>query len=148
MTVRSFAAAAVAVLLVAFAAPAAATVTPERTVLESVNAERAAHGAAPLAVSPTLTAAAASYARRLAAGEVPFRHDLADLVAPGNYPAGSVLVGENLGRSRSLPWILSAFNTSASHHRILVDPAWDTVGVGVAFRDGRIWVVERFADAG
>ncbi|MGZ4277018.1 MAG: CAP domain-containing protein [Solirubrobacteraceae bacterium] len=117
--------------------------TLDQATLCLMNAERHAHGRAPLRAQHALGRAAAAYARAMVRGRF-FDH-----VSPGGstmvarvrataylHRAGSYSIGENiawgggyLGTPRA---IVRAWMHSAGHRANLLSPAFRDVGVGVA----------------
>ncbi len=55
-------------------------------------------------------------------------------------------LGENVGVGPDNPTIWNAFLHSAEHYANLVDPAYNRVGVGVAFGGGSEWTCHKFMD--
>lgn len=53
-------------------------------------------------------------------------------------------LAENIGTGASADEVHTTFMASATHRRNIVDGAFGEIGVGVAWRDGRIWVTEVF----
>ena len=54
-------------------------------------------------------------------------------------------VAENLARAQSLTDAHARWMGSPSHRANVLDPALDALGVGVAAREGELFVVELFA---
>jgi uncharacterized protein YkwD len=108
-----------------------------------INALRRTEHLRPLAEDrPELTAVARAWAAAMAqAGGISHRPDLTTAA-----PADWMHLGENVGVGRSIPSIHDAFVASPMHHRNLVDPAFESVAVGVVVRDGRVWVTENFME--
>ena len=92
---------------------------------------------------PDLTEMARSWAAHMAEdGGISHRTDLTTAA-----PADWVRVGENVGEGGSIAALHDAFVASPLHHKNLVDPDFESVGVGVVVEGGRIWVVENFMQA-
>jgi hypothetical protein len=53
-------------------------------------------------------------------------------------------LGENVGEGSSVDAIESAFEASPGHFQNLMDPSFRNVGIGVADRDGIVWVTVDF----
>jgi len=53
-------------------------------------------------------------------------------------------LGENVGVGPSVDSLTAAFIASPAHYRNLVDPSWDSMGVGVTIVNGTIYVAEEF----
>ena len=62
-------------------------------------------------------------------------------------PADWVRIGENVGVGGSIAALHDAFVKSRLHYENLVEPDFDSIGVGVVVRGGRIWVTENFLRA-
>ncbi|HEY5156151.1 MAG TPA: CAP domain-containing protein [Acidimicrobiales bacterium] len=107
-----------------------------------INSLRASVGVPPLQVDSELTAGAAAWAEHMASTGV--------LAHSPSLSAGItqhwVKVGENVGVGPDVASIFSAFVSSAAHYQNLVDPAFNRVGVGVAFGSGHQWTCHRFMD--
>lgn len=112
--------------------------------VDLINAERAAHGLAPLAVDGALTAGAQGWAQHLAETGQP-AHD----PNIGASVGGWTRIGENVGTGANVGMVWGAFMGSAQHRTNILDPAFTHVGVGlVVDLNGQIWVVQRFMAAG
>ena len=100
-----------------------------------INSLRASVGAGPLQVDGQLTAAAQAWAEHMAGtGVLAHAPNIAD-GAPANWQK----LGENVGVGSGNDVIWPAFVASAHHYANLVDPAFNYVGVGVAYGGGRQW---------
>ena len=110
--------------------------------LSRINSLRASAGVQPLQVDGELTAGAQAWAQHMAS--------IGALVHSPDVSAGVtqqwVKVGENIGVGPDVGSIFSAFVASAGHYRNLVDPAFNRVGVGVAFGGGHQWTCHRFME--
>lgn len=130
------------------AAPAGAeeldTQAMENEFVSRINDLRASQGVAALAnESSQLHDVALSWAGTMAdAGSISHRPNLAD-VAPSNWTR----LGENVGVGYSVESLHNAFVASPGHLKNLVDPAFQTIAVGVVVRDGRIFVTQNFMAA-
>jgi hypothetical protein len=129
------------------ARPATAQAAPadpvamEQDFVNRINAARARNGVAPLSVRADLTDIARRWSARMAAdGQLSHNPNLRD-EAPANWRK----LGENVGQGYSVDGLQRAFENSPAHHRNMVDPAFNTIGVGVVVVDGTIWVTEDFA---
>jgi uncharacterized protein YkwD len=110
-------------------------------VLSLLNDYRVANGLAPLAVAGDATAKAQSHSDEMAAAGSLFHS--ADL-ASGIQPGWSML-GENVGAGSTADQLQSMFEASSEHRANMLNPAYDQVGIGVAFSpDGRIWITQFF----
>jgi hypothetical protein len=105
-----------------------------------INGLRSSVGAQPLSVDGELTGLAQSCAQRIAAGGA--------LVHTANLAAGVssawTKLGENIGMGADNASVWSAFVHSAQHYGNLVNPAFNRVGVGVAYAGGSQWTCHRF----
>ena len=119
-----------------------------RDLLGAINRERARAGAPPLRRDPLLDGVAAAHARNLAARGV-----IAHEPTPGDGPIERLVranvradrVAENLARAGTLTDAHARWMASPSHRANVLDPALDALGLGLAARDGEMYVVELFA---
>ena len=135
-----------AVLLVTAVAaePASADESSGQQELEFItklNEVRVAHGVAPLATkSPLFDMARNWSARMLVVNGISHNPSLA---AQG--PVGWRRLGENVGMGYSVQSLHDAFVASPSHYKNMVDPQFDSVGVGIVHAaDGEIFVTVDF----
>lgn len=133
------------VLGVLLAAAATASAGPddpgadEATLAARANAERAARRLGGLRVAADLTAVARRHAQEMAAsGRLAHVGNLTTEVG------GWRKLAENVGTGASPDEVHATFMGSPTHRNNILDPAFSEVGVGVAWRDGRIWVSEVF----
>lgn len=111
--------------------------------VESINDLRAERGLDPLERHAELTSQARYWADVLA-GAGALRH-AADLSV--GVSERWALLGENVGyTSDSLQVLFDAFVASPTHLENLVEPGFDTIGIGVTISGGRLWTVHRFMD--
>lgn len=141
---RLISAVTVGLALVLFApAPAyAGTANPtlEDQFVARVNSERAARGLPLLSVDSQLRDVARGWAQQMAdAGGISHNPNLA-----AQAPARWTRLGENVGRGSEVESLHQAFVASPAHLANIVDPQWETVGIGVIEQGGYIWVVEQF----
>ncbi|HEX2701548.1 MAG TPA: CAP domain-containing protein [Acidimicrobiales bacterium] len=135
----------VALTLVATVAiePASATDTgvEELVFVAKLNELRVSRGLAPLATKGALFDMARAWAGNMeAAGGISHNPSLA---AQG--PAGWRRLGENVGMGYDVQGLHDAFVASPLHFQNMVDPAFDSVGVGVVHAaDGKIFVTVNF----
>lgn len=126
----------------------AETLTDGRDLLAAINRERARLGAPALRRDPLLDRVAVAHARNLAGRGV-----LAHRPTPEDGPVerlqrarvGAERVAENLARAQTLTDAHARWMASPSHRANVLDPALDTLGLGVATREGELYVVELFA---
>ena len=105
--------------------------------LELVNRSREAHGLASLRPNERLSREALRHSKRMARdGAMSHTPNLAELVRS----VGGSVFGEDLGRGRGLRGIRDAWIRRADTRRILLDPRFDHVGLGVVHAGGFYWV--------
>ena len=104
-----------------------------------LNAERAAHGVAPLALDDRLVAKAHEWAATMAASR-DVRHS--NLTA--GVGSGWTALGENVACAGSVAKVHSLFMSSSVHRSLVLDPRMTKVGTGVAVVGGRVYVVQVF----
>jgi uncharacterized protein YkwD len=130
----------------------AALVPPATEVVERVNAHRGERGVAPLAVSPTLTAAAEWKARHMAHYGYMEHDDPAPPVRRTPFERmeacgylGQSLMGENVAAGYETPAsVMDAWLGSPGHRANLEAPEFAAIGVGVAVAVAgtRYWAVD------
>ena len=105
-----------------------------------INALRSSVGVQTLGVDGELAGLAQSCAERLASSGA--------LVHSANLSSGVsshwTKLGENIGMGPNNDTVWTAFVHSAQHYANLVDPAFNRVGVGVAYGGGSQWTCHRF----
>jgi uncharacterized protein YkwD len=110
-------------------------------VVRLVNDDRTAAGLPALTVDPVLGATAQTWAEQLAdAGQLSHDPNLTSV------PTRWRKLGENVGYGPEPVIIQEAFRASPSHAANVFDHEAQHIGVGVAFADDRIYVVQRFED--
>jgi uncharacterized protein YkwD len=124
--------------------PLAAPRELEVELIGRINALRTSEHLPPLREDrPDLTEMARSWAAQMAKdGGISHRTDLTTAA-----PADWVHVGENVGVGGTVASLHQAFVASPLHHKNLVDPDFESIGVGIVVVDGRIWVAENFLKA-
>lgn len=122
-------------------APAPAYADDAGSYLARLNAERTAHGLAPLKTSADLAAVAHGWAAHMAATGT-----LAHNPALSSAVTGWHAVGENVGDGPSITDLDAAFWASAPHRANILDPTYDDVGAGAVRRNGVIWISVVFRD--
>jgi len=129
----------------AFQGVAAATPSEEACFLASINATRTAAGVAPLTMNAGLSSIARGHSEQMASAGV-LSHN-ANL--PNQAPAGWVALGENVGAGPSCPAVTQLINNDPQHRTNILDPLYNTVGVGVVdTAAGTIYVTEDFLGMG
>lgn len=124
------------------------TLVDVRDLLGAINRERARAGAPPLRRDPLLDGVATAHARNLAARGVIAHRPTPDDGPIERLERAHVMaerVAENLARAQSLTDAHARWMGSPSHRANVLDPALDALGVGVAAREGELFVVELFA---
>lgn len=112
----------------------------EDTNVQSVNAVRAAVGAAPLARSAELDAKAVVQAQAMAAkGTIFHSADLASGVSPGWRG-----IGENVAVAGSAVDAQRALEQSPGHYANMVNGSYTEMGIGIVPSNGKVFVVQVF----
>ena len=131
---------AVAGLVLLVPPPASATLTDaEQTLAQRIDQARTARGVRALDTRAALVEVARDWAGKLARSGV-LRHNPSLTSDVENWQ----VVGENVGYGPDVRTVHAAFMDSAAHRANVLDRDYTQVGVGVAHRDGRVWVVEVF----
>jgi len=111
--------------------------------LALVNRSRAANGLPTLRLNVRLTREALRHSTRMAHdGAISHTPNLADLVRN----VGGSVFGEDLGKGRGLLGIRDAWMRRADTRRIMLDPRFHHVGLGVVHADGFYWVTLQVFD--
>jgi len=121
-----------------------ASTSPETLALRMINKERRQLGLRTLRPDARARAVAEEHARRMARrGRI--YHNPALGTAAGRRRLGSpAFVGENVGVGPSVRAVHTAFMRSDDHRRNILLPRYRRVGVGAAWQNGSLWVVEVF----
>lgn len=115
----------------------------ERTFVSLLNRERTSRGLRALSVQSDLTAVARRHAARMAASNAIFHNtSLASQVD------GWKVIAENVGRGRRVVAIHDGFMGSSVHRSNILYPGFNQIGVGVAYRDGKVYVSQVFVRRG
>ena len=119
-----------------------------RTLFESANQERAAHGLAPLKWSDALAAAARQHAQRMAAQnalshQLPGEPSMVERATQAGVHFSSF--AENVAEGPSAESIHRQWMKSPPHRANLLDAQLDSVGIAVAERSGILFAVEDFS---
>jgi hypothetical protein len=129
------------VLLLSLAPPAAAdTASDEARVVALVQEARAAAGAPPLPLHAGLTAAARTWALTMAAAGT-----ISHNVGIGSVVSASKL-SENVGMGPTVDSIHQSFLNSVGHRTNMLDVGVNVMGVGVAYANGYVFVVQDYAN--
>jgi len=103
-----------------------------------VNQERASRGLHALEVSAELASVARRHSGRMAQQQR--LHHNPSLSSEVSYRK----VGENVGYGETVDQVHRAFMASSGHRGNVLSPDYTQIGVGVAWRDGTLWVTEVF----
>lgn len=103
-----------------------------------VNHERSARGLPALRWDEQLAAKARVWAGRMADTNVLQHSNLAEGVTSWR------TLGENVGYGGDVEDIHRRFMASAAHRAAILNGQFNSVGIGVVQRDGRVWVSEVF----
>jgi hypothetical protein len=122
------------------ATPAEASSSDEARSVSLLNGERSSRGVAKLPVSGDLTSIARRHSERMAADGRIYHNNALPSQVGGNWKA----IGENVGRGGSVDAVHQAFMGSSSHRSHILDGRYNQVGVGVAVRDGTVYVTQVF----
>jgi hypothetical protein len=122
----------------------AGTDADEARFLSLTNSLRASKGVGPLSVDGRLVSIARAWSAQMAAaGSISHNPSLASQ-APGGWRK----LGENVGQGGNVDALQQAFINSSGHYHNLVDPAFNTVGIGVVYgARGLIFVTVDFMQA-
>jgi len=117
------------------AGPASAdTGSEEMAFVQKLNELRSSHGLAPLATKGELFDVARAWSGRMAgAGNISHNPDLVNQV-----PSNWMRVGENVGMGPDVQLLHDAFVASPLHFKNMIDPDFESVGVGVVHGAGGI----------
>jgi uncharacterized protein YkwD len=108
-----------------------------RKILNLVNRSRHTRGLPELRMHAQLSKEALRHSKRMArTGTIAHTPNLADLVRG----VGGSVFGEDLAKGRGLQGIRDAWLRRADTRRILLDPRFLHVGIGVVHVDGYYWV--------
>lgn len=129
-----------AVMLVAEPAAAADTGAAEIQFVEKLNGLRGAQGLQPLAIKGELFDFARGWSRNMAAaGAISHNPSLG-----AQAPLPWLRLGENVGMGPDVQSLHDAFVASPTHYANMVNPAYDSVGVGVVEANGVLFVSVEF----
>ena len=124
----------------AFTAKDASAQTNENIFLQSINSQRTERGLDQLQMNGELSVLAADWSKVLATQKTLLHSDLITGVTQ-NWKK----LGENVGSGSSAQSIATAFINSPGHLQNIIDPSFQTVGIGVTIApDNTLYVVEKF----
>jgi hypothetical protein len=131
------------------AMPAWAQQPAEQQIMDLANADRAQQGLAPLKWDPALAQAASEHAQLMAqqpelSHQYPGEQDLAARcgVAGAHFRS----IAENIALASSPEAVEKEWMNSAPHRANILNPAMNTIGVGLVKRGGNYYAVVDFAD--
>ena len=122
----------------------------ERSLFKAANRERTAHALHALKWDPALARAARNHAAAMAKRNAAEHHFSGEPSLPARVTkAGGrfLSLSENVVKSMSASQAHSQFMNSTSHRANILDREMDSVGIGVAERGKRLFVVEDFSRA-
>jgi uncharacterized protein YkwD len=122
--------------------------TAESQLVQLINLVRGQHGLPPLQEDARLQAAARTHtqlmaSRKTLSHQLPGEAALAKRLALSD--AYFYTAGETAAYNRTPAAAQESFMHSPPHRTIILDPRYDSVGVGVVAGDGVVWVTEDFA---
>ncbi len=104
-----------------------------REVFDLLNSERAGRGLAPLTWDPQLAALAQEWAVHLAATDTFTHRNLQSTLAAPGFTGVFASLGENIAAgSVTSGWVHQMWMNSAGHRGNLLQPGFDSVGIGIA----------------
>ena len=132
-----------------WAVPACAQQPAEQQVMDLANADRAQQGLAPLKWDPALAQAASEHAQLMAqqpalSHQYPGEPDLAARCAVAGAHFRSI--AENVALAPGPEAVEKEWMNSAPHRANILNPAMNTIGVGLVKRGGNYYAVVDFAD--
>lgn len=107
--------------------------------LARINDLRAAKELPALRVDAALTGRAGARAQTMAA-----ENTISHSILSDGLPAGWDKLGENVGMGGTVDGLHTAFVNSPGHYRNLVDPAFDSIGVGIVRVGDTLFVAHKF----
>ena len=124
-------------------AASASAAGDEAAFVQRLNAVRAAKGLPALAVDVRVTDVARAWSSTMAGANRLYHNP--NLAA--QMPSEWIKIGENVGYGGSVQSVADAFVASPDHYRNIVDPDYNSVGIGVVWTGSRLWVTQNFMKA-
>jgi uncharacterized protein YkwD len=121
----------------------------EQFLLSAANVDRAARGLPILHYNPTLAEAARFHAREMAAhGDISHQFPGEPELSERGAKAGAhfSVISENVAETTDASRLHDLWMHSEGHRRNLLDPAVDSVGISVVFKNNKAFAVEDFAN--
>jgi len=124
------------------------TGSAEQELFHAVNQERRAHGLPPLQWDEALANAARAHAQRMAqqgtvTHQLPGEHNL--LTRARADGAHFSWISENVDEGPNAKGIHQSFVRSPRHYGNMLDSDMDSIGIGIAERNGQTYAVEDFS---
>ena len=130
-----------AVSLVSMEPVSASTGTDELAFAAKLNELRVSQGLRPLETKGALFDVGRAWSTQMLAADAISHNPSLAAQAPGNWAR----LGENVGVGYDVQSLHNAFVNSPAHYKNMIDPAFDSVGVGVVHAaDGKIFVTVAF----
>ena len=104
-----------------------------------VNSERTSAGLSPLAADGAALSVARNWSAKMAqAGGLSHNPNLPNEID------GWIKLGENVGRGPTVKDIHNAFMASPDHTHNILEPAFESIAVGVVVSNGQVWLTQIF----
>ena len=126
------------------------TLNAERELFNAVNRERKAQGLPSLMLDDALTEAARKHAERMAERRTVSHQLPGEPTLPSRAKAAGAhftWLSENVDQGPDASAIHQSFMKSPQHRANILDSDMDSVGIGVAERNGELFAVENFSKA-
>ena len=125
------------------------TVSDEARYVELINQSRASEGLKPLAVHPALVDAARTWANSMQSAWDPAANDICQISHNPNLRnavnANWQKLGENVGCGDvNVDELEQKFMESPKHRANIMDPAFDTIGIGIVMKGDVMFVTQQF----
>lgn len=143
-----------AMTLLVVAAPAAEAISDQNLLRNQINRVRERKGLSPVTLGSCVSGHAQEWADEMALYQDVWHSDYLQKVAWANDCKGNrwLLFGENVGADYNYDGdavidVFKAWMNSSTHKEVILEPYWETLGVGTADGwDGRKYVVAHFID--